>query len=58
MNVSHQILAALAIGLGATAAFAQTTKPVVTWTPSNAGTTGTIVWNQSGNGWIVPGAVV
>lgn len=43
MNSAQQILAALTIGIGATTALAQTTKPVVTWTPSNAGTTGTIV---------------
>jgi hypothetical protein len=46
------MLAAIAICVGTTAAIAQTTPPVVTWTPSNAGSK-SVVWNQSGNGWIV-----
>ncbi|MCC7387848.1 MAG: hypothetical protein IT431_03680 [Phycisphaerales bacterium] len=34
------------------AAIAQNTPPVVTWTPSNAGSS-TVAWNQDDNGWDV-----
>ncbi|MBK7403820.1 MAG: hypothetical protein IPJ41_04095 [Phycisphaerales bacterium] len=52
MNGSRTMPACLAIGLSAAGAFGQTTKPVVTWSPSNSGNH-SITWNQSGNGWNV-----
>jgi len=52
MNGAKMMLAAIAICAGTTATIAQTTPPVVTWTPSNAGSK-SVVWNQSGNGWTV-----